>query len=141
MKELKFPLYGLIRNYEGLHEENCVYTEEQIRRYDPCVLDYEFDTQKEWDCTDALPRWANDTAMIFKIYNEDQLRRFLHGECNYSQEDLDRYYPTPEENQKDENGEFGDWRDGYYFENTILNYYDDGYDNPTMQYILENLKF
>lgn len=139
--ELKFPLYGLIRNYQGLHEENCVYTEEQMRQYDPDVIEkLKIIENSNEDCewTDAIPRWGNDTADVKLLHNEEELRLFLQG---YDNIDIDTYYPYDEENQKDENGEYGDWRDDYYFENTINNYYDDDYDNPTMQYILENFKF
>jgi len=147
--ELKFPLYGLIRNYQGLHEENCVYTEEQIRKYDPDVLDYPFDKPGQFLWTDAYPRWGNDTADVRKIHNEKELRQFLEGAYNYDQNDLDDYYDFDEENKKDENGEFGDWRDDYYWINSTENYYyglpnspeDDSDENPTMKYILENFAF
>lgn len=141
MKELKFPLYGLIRNCYGLHEENCVYTEEQMRQYDSNVIEQlQIIENLNADCkwTDAIPRWGNDTALVKLLHNEEELRLFLQG---YDNTNIDTYYPDNEDNVKDENGEFGDWRDDYYWENTIHNYYDDGYDNPTMQHILENFKF
>ena len=147
--ELKFPLYGLRRNYQGLHEENFVYTEEQIKKYDPEVLDYPFDKPGCFQWTDAYPRWGNDTADVIKLHNEKELRQFLEGAFNYTQDDLDYYYDTDEENQKDENGEFGDWRDVYYWINSPWNYYyglpnspeGDTDENPTMKYILENFDF
>lgn len=138
--ELKFPLYGLIRNYKGLHEENCVYTEEQMRQYDPDVIEQlKIIENSNKDCkwTDAIPRWGNDTALVKLLHNEEELRLFLQG---YDNIDPDTYYQNDEENQKDENGEYGDWRDDYYFENTINNYYDDSYCNQTMCYILENFE-
>lgn len=139
--ELKFPLYGLIRNYQGLHEENCVYTEEQMRWYDPDVIkELQIIENSNEDCkwTDAYPRWGNDTALVKLLHNEEELRLFLQG---YDNTDPDTYYPDDKDNQKDGNGEYGDWRDDYYWENTIHNYYDDGYDNPTMMEIIENFKF
>ena len=78
MKELKFPLYGLIRNYQGLHEENCVYTEEQMRRYDPDVIEQlqiieNSNEACKW--TDAIPRWGNDTALVKLLHNKEYGRR------------------------------------------------------------------
>lgn len=150
--ELKFPLYGLIRNYQGLHEENFVYTEEQMRQYDPAVINQlKIIEISNGSCkwTDAYPRWGNDTADVCKIHNEEGLRQFLEGAYNYDQNDLDDYYDSEEENKKDENGELGDWRDDYYWINSTENYYyglpnspeDDSDENPTMKYILENFDF
>lgn len=152
MKELKFPLYGLIRNCQGVHEENCVYTEEQMRQYDPGVIRQLEVVEKSnayYKWTSAIPRWGNDTADVCKICNEKELRQFLEGTCNYNQNDLDCYYDDDEEDKKDENGEFGDWRDDYFWINSTENYYyglpnspeDDSDENPTMKYILENFDF
>ena len=132
--ELKFPLYGVIYNWKGLKEENSVYTEEQMRLYEPDAVVYPYDENDRYSCYDG--GFAhNKTYQIYKINNEEQLRAFLSGELN---DDISYYEDS--EGGTDENGEYGDWRDGWYWENVTENLWT-GYDNPTMQYILENFKF
>ena len=135
--ELKFPLYGVIYNWKGLKEENSVYTEEQMRLYEPNVVVYKdviYDDDDRYSCYDAgfAP---NKTYQIYKINNEEQLRAFLSGELN---DDISYYEDS--EGGPDENGEYGDWRDGWYWENVAENLWT-GHENQTMQYILENFKF
>ena len=132
--ELKFPLYGVIYNWKGLKEENSVYTEEQMLEVDPPAVYFAYNPDNWHDCCDGAFT-ANKTYVVFKIYNQEQLQEFLSGKLN---DDISFYDQS--EGKPDENGEYGDWRDGWYWENVAENLWT-GCDNPTMQYILENFKF
>ena len=132
--ELKFPLYGVIYNWKGLKEENSVYTEEQMLEVDPHAVYFAYNPDNWHDCCDGAFA-ANKTYFVFKIYSKEQLKAFLSGELN---DDLSSYEDS--EGGPDENGEYGDWRDGWYWENVTENLWT-GYNNPTTQYILENFKF
>ena len=108
-------LFGIIYNWKGLKEENYLYTEEELKRFDEKLYEDCMAEPNKWhSSTEAPCAWKTWEGIL--IDNENMLNDFLNGKFN----DLDRM-------EDDE-----DW----YWENVESNdLY--GYASDTMQIALQ----
>ena len=78
---MKYPLFGIIYDWKGLKEENYLYTEEELKRFDKELYEDCMAKPYEWhDSTKAECAWK--TWMGFKIVGENFLKLFLSGQYN-----------------------------------------------------------
>lgn len=98
---MKYPLFGIIYNWKGLKEENYLYTEEELKR---------FDEELYYDCVNGhLHQWHDSTKsecpwktwMGFMITDDKYLKMFLSGQYNEIErqdEDYGWYWENVEDN-------------------------------------------
>ena len=96
---MKYPLFGIVYNWKGLKEENYLYTEEELKKFDEELYEDCMNGKPgEWyDSTKAECAWK--TWMGFKIETEDELNAFLSGDYNdmeKTEEDEDWYWENVE---------------------------------------------
>ena len=110
-------LFGIIYNWKGLKEENYLYTEEELKRFDKKLYEDCIEKPNEWHYSTMVEcGWKTWDGIL--IDNEEMLGKFLSGGFN----DLERM-------EVDE-----DW----YWDNIERNdLY--GYASDTMQNALEKL--
>ena len=110
-------LFGIVLNWKGLKEENYLYTEEELKRFDNELYDDCITKPNEWHSSaKASCAWKTWEGIL--INSEEMLEKFLSGGFN----DLERM-------EVDE-----DW----YWDNIERNdLY--GYASDTMQNALEKL--
>ena len=93
-------LFGIIYNWKGLKEENYLYTEEELKRFDNELCEDCIAKPNEWhDSKKAECAWK--TWMGILIDNESMLRDFLNGKFNDTERtevDEDWYWDNIESN-------------------------------------------
>ena len=78
-------LFGIIYNWKGLKEENYLYTEEELKRFDNELYEDCIAKPNKWhDSSKAPCAWKTWEGIL--IDNEDMLKKFLSGGFN----DLER---------------------------------------------------
>lgn len=78
-------LFGIIYNWKGLKEENYLYTEEELKRFDEKLYEDCIAEPSKWHySTMAVCGWKTWDGIL--IDNENMLKKFLNGEFN----DLER---------------------------------------------------
>ena len=88
---IKYPLVGIIYNWKGLKEENYLYTVEEMKKYDPQLLDDTLSNPNEF-FSSQLIECANKTWEGILISNEEELYSFLTGELNDDIRDGEWYW-------------------------------------------------
>lgn len=93
-------LFGIIYNWKGLKEENYLYTEEELKRFDNELYEDCIAKQGVWhDSKKAECAWK--TWMGILIDNESMLNSFLDGKFNDVERmevDEDWYWENVESN-------------------------------------------
>lgn len=96
---MKYPLFGIIYNWKGLKEENYLYTEDELKRFDKKLYDDCMQKPYEWhDSTLIDCAWK--TWMGLRIDGEYTLEKFLEGDYNDepAENDDDWYWENSEDN-------------------------------------------
>ena len=78
-------LFGIIYNWKGLKEENYLYTEEELKRFDKKLYEDCMAKPNEW-CYSTMPVCGWKTWDGILIDSEEMLEKFLSGGFN----DLER---------------------------------------------------
>lgn len=96
---MKYPLFGIIYNWKGLKEENYLYTEEELKRFDEELYNDCMEKPNEWHDSKLID-CAWKTWMGFRIDGEYTLEKFLDGDYNddHVEDDNDWYWENSEDN-------------------------------------------
>lgn len=116
MKELKFPLIGVIYHYKGIKEENCLYTPDELNKRDPKLAEKCMKSKIKWELFDSEMGTNNKTIIGCRLDDRTMLYDFLKGKYN------DDTYADDE-----------DW----YWENSTSDVYGESLHADTMELALD----